>query len=144
MSCMKPQSEWLSLGFCMWCRVTAAENSGCKVHGPAWGGDCRARSSVPRMELMPGAPLQQREGSIPMWWTSPSCCVLFAPWMAAGRKEPGLMQSYRPSVQTSLRAHSKTFADTEKPDSWEAAARTAHDFSSPAGNNHPWKCSKDV
>lgn len=51
--------------------------------------------------------------------------VVFAPWIAAGRKGPGLVQGYGCRVQTSLGAHSETSTETEKPDSWEAAASTA-------------------
>lgn len=46
---------------------------------------------------------------------------VFAPWLAVGREEPGPVQGYGSSVQSSLGAHSKTSADTETPDSWEQA-----------------------
>lgn len=94
------------------------------------------------MGLLPGAPCSSEKEALPC--DGRLLPVVFAPWMAAGRKEPGLVQGYRCRVQISLRAHSETSADTEKPGSWEAAATMACNFSTPAENNHPFKCSKNI
>lgn len=120
-------------------QVTAVGKSGCKVYGPDCRGERSAGKFVAGIGLSLGVPLRQREGSTPAWWPSPSCCVCSLGWQRAGKTK--VWCEVRGSACRPVAGHAvKMFADTEKSDSWEAAASTAHDFSSPEGNLGDKKC----
>lgn len=114
-------------------QVAAARQSGCKAHGPSCRGNGSSGKFVTGMGLSPAVPLQQRGRSTPAWWPSPSCCVCSLGWQQAGKTKVWckvIGSACRPAAGHTAKA----LADTEKPGSWEAAASTAHDFSSPAEN----------
>lgn len=93
----------------------------------------QSRKLVTEMALVPGVPLWQWEGSAPAWSPSPSCCVCSLGWQWAGKTK--VLCKVIGSACTPAAGHTvKTSADTEKPDSLETAASTAHDFSRPVGN----------